>query len=335
MYKGTHPSSPFARKNNLSRILPTKRLPLPNALLLMLQLLHTLQARSSSTQSAESDDCDTFSTPPSSPLTATSSISSFSDSMQNGDSHVKPLSRKNSRPTSLILDGSQPDWTSDVEVEAISPSEGGDKRPRDGPHLPPKTSQTSPMDSGRKPATVSVSDQSRLSSSDDSQQQQQQPRTPHAGTPTNLRRQMQNSHMESAQSGPNPTPMANPTQKRHEQHEQHQLPPKSPCFVHSLLDKGASLSDWLKTKQGMVQGVGVARSLEGAQPLSPKSIQNHKLPTNDLGFSYSSSGSSSPSDFDDEDDNTGSLTRQLAETAVGVREMSKQLGTFHCTALVS
>ena len=33
---------------------------------------------------------------------------------------------------------------------------------------------------------------------------------------------------------------------------------------------------------------------------------------------------------DDEDDYTGSLTTRLAETAVGVREMSKQLGE-HCS----
>lgn len=34
---------------------------------------------------------------------------------------------------------------------------------------------------------------------------------------------------------------------------------------------------------------------------------------------------------DDDDPHSGSLTRQLAETAVGVREMSKQLGRLLCT----
>ena len=33
-------------------------------------------------------------------------------------------------------------------------------------------------------------------------------------------------------------------------------------------------------------------------------------------------------DDDDDEEYTGSLTAQLAETAVGVREMSKQLGAF-------
>ncbi|CAE6389690.1 unnamed protein product [Rhizoctonia solani] len=75
---------------------------------------------------------------------------------------------------------------------------------------------------------------------------------------------------------------------------------KSPCFVHSLLDKGASLSDWLKQHP----------------PQSP-----HPMPSPPV------SGSSSELDYeDDEDEYSSSLTRQLAETAVGVREMSKQLG---------
>lgn len=306
-----------------------------------MQLLHDLQARSNSTGPAESDDCDTFSTPPSSPLTASSSMSSFSDAMPSADTHAKPLLvRRNSRPTSLILDGSQPEWTSDVELEAASPNEGADRQTRLVQSSNAKTlSSLSPTSSTvansslRKPASVSVSDPPRLSSSDDSQQQQLTPqalRTPHGSTPTNLYRQTQRSQMASAQSGP--TLMGDPTQKRHDQSQhQFQAPLKSPCFVHSLLDKGASLSDWFKTKEGMVQHIGVARSLEGAQPtpVSPKSIhvqQHHKESTNEMGFSYPSSESSSPSEFEDEDDNTGSLTRQLAETAVGVREMSKQLG---------
>lgn len=39
------------------------------------------------------------------------------------------------------------------------------------------------------------------------------------------------------------------------------------------------------------------------------------------------SASSSEPEYDEDDEEySGSLTRQLAETAVGVREMSKQLG---------
>ncbi|CAE6412560.1 unnamed protein product [Rhizoctonia solani] len=76
---------------------------------------------------------------------------------------------------------------------------------------------------------------------------------------------------------------------------------KSPCFVHSLLDKGVSLGDWLKQNQNQQQ----------PQPMPSPPV----------------SGSSSELDYeDDEDEYSSSLTRQLAETAVGVREMSKQLG---------
>ncbi|KAF9245002.1 hypothetical protein BU15DRAFT_85813 [Melanogaster broomeanus] len=102
------------------------------------------------------------------------------------------------------------------------------------------------------------------------------------------------------------------------------LPRKSPCFVHSYLDKGASLQDWLHAKEEEVLGtdVGVARSLQ--QPhRSPHHLNNVappvELPCRD-GATHMLSGN------DENDSHSGSLTRQLAETAVGVREMSKQLG---------
>ncbi|QRV82617.1 ATP-NAD kinase [Ceratobasidium sp. AG-Ba] len=82
---------------------------------------------------------------------------------------------------------------------------------------------------------------------------------------------------------------------------------KSPCFVHSLLDKGASLSDWLRNTQ---------------QPRPPNTRMQPSPPSTQM-----SSASSSEPDYDEDDEEyAGSLTRQLAETAVGVREMSKQLG---------
>ena len=141
--------------------------------------------------------------------------------------------------------------------------------------------------------------------------------------------------------------------------------PKSPCFVHSYLDKGASLTDWLRQRgSDMLRsdvnahgpgGIGVAKGLQHNPndaspstaknptfqhtqhghnhfktpfaPAVPTPFNHQRLPSNEMGFSYQSSpSSSSPSDFDDEESNAGNLTRQLAETAVGVREMSKQLG---------
>ncbi|KAF9559852.1 ATP-NAD kinase [Agrocybe pediades] len=86
----------------------------------------------------------------------------------------------------------------------------------------------------------------------------------------------------------------------------HSKPANSPCFVHSHLD-----TDWLKAKQSHLQNgdVGVARSL---QP-GPSSVISPQSSTFD-------SGNESDGEF------VGSLTKRLAETAVGVREMSKQLG---------
>lgn len=86
-------------------------------------------------------------------------------------------------------------------------------------------------------------------------------------------------------------------------------PMASPCFVHSQLDKGASLSDWLrkKHKQTIDNGdVGVAKSLQKVNGGARESVPDVAA--------------------DDDEDYGGSLTKQLAETAVSVREMSKQLG---------
>ncbi|KAJ6593697.1 ATP-NAD kinase-like domain-containing protein [Mycena capillaripes] len=96
-------------------------------------------------------------------------------------------------------------------------------------------------------------------------------------------------------------------------HHVHEKPMHSPCFVHSHLDKGVSLTDWLRTRQS---GLNDLSSAGSASSLSS------------AGYSLSSSSSSTNSTVDspDEEDFSSSLTKQLAETAVGVREMSKQLG---------
>ncbi|KAJ7039242.1 ATP-NAD kinase-like domain-containing protein [Mycena alexandri] len=100
-----------------------------------------------------------------------------------------------------------------------------------------------------------------------------------------------------------------------QRHHAHQQPMHSPCFVHSHLDKGVSLTDWLRTRQnGGIDTLGSSgsRSSLSSTPYS--------------GMSSSSSGTNSTVDSPDEEDFSSSLTKQLAETAVGVREMSKQLG---------
>ena len=101
--------------------------------------------------------------------------------------------------------------------------------------------------------------------------------------------------------------------------KQHQQPMRSPCFVHSHLDKGASLTDWLRTKQNAILGdIDIAPSLQ----------RTASDGTGTVNSSPTSGDSSAFTSNDEDDDYGGSLTRQLAETAVGVREMSKQLGIF-------
>jgi NAD+ kinase len=92
---------------------------------------------------------------------------------------------------------------------------------------------------------------------------------------------------------------------------------KSPCFVHSQLEKGASLVDWLKHTH--IKGdISVAKSL-GSPPQATTSPAD-----------------SWPVGEDEEDEAfSRSLTRQLAETAVGVREMSKALGEWRTCSLPS
>ncbi|KAF5351997.1 hypothetical protein D9756_007404 [Leucocoprinus leucothites] len=103
-------------------------------------------------------------------------------------------------------------------------------------------------------------------------------------------------------------------------------PINSPCFVHSHLDKGASLTDWLRTRSGAGQSVdagdlGVARSLQHSTFIKPH------IPSGESNFGQTKPDRAPNGESDaEEDEFVGSLTKQLAETAVGVREMSKQLG---------
>ena len=95
----------------------------------------------------------------------------------------------------------------------------------------------------------------------------------------------------------------------------------SPCFVHSHLDKGASLTEWLRSKQHALSSateVGVAKSLQNLNSPAP----------NDPGPVSPPDSIAVDTDEDYETDYSASLTKQLAETAIGVREMSKQLGKY-------
>ncbi|KAG9018673.1 hypothetical protein FRB90_010588, partial [Tulasnella sp. 427] len=108
--------------------------------------------------------------------------------------------------------------------------------------------------------------------------------------------------------------------------------PKSPCFVHSLLDKGASLTDWLKSSTPTYDSKPKTQDDESRHG-STTSYTGSPTPSdssNSLGFQ-----TSSPTEYDEEEDGAASLTRQLAATAVGVREMSKQLGRARVRSNIS
>lgn len=211
---------------------------------------------SSSLRNVLADDTETFSTPPTTPAAWTA----LNGQNGHGHGHKGPLqpslSRKSSRPSSLHIERSQPEYKLNIEVETTSP--------------PPPDQNYGSLNGNLpvKPPPGTMLDES----------------TTYKKTPTVLAHQAA----------------------------------QSPCFVHSYLDKAATLTSFLKHRPDQANGdVGVARSLQspGLQPSGPMSPE-----------SVASSWAGSSTFEDDEDDYTGNLTTRLAETAVGVREMSKQLG---------
>jgi NAD+ kinase len=89
-------------------------------------------------------------------------------------------------------------------------------------------------------------------------------------------------------------------------------PMRSPCFVHSQL-QGPSVAEWISGKHQ-------AARMEGpyVDPIHAIQTTSHE--------ETSPEGTLVHDGYEDEEETAGSLTKQLAETAVGVREMSKQLG---------
>jgi hypothetical protein len=128
----------------------------------------------------------------------------------------------------------------------------------------------------------------------------------------------------------------------------------SPCFVHSLLDHGASYSSWLEQSprprspdsgQGSsINGDNVGNGGVPQRTPHPQGMQGKRLQyppdtnVNDLGLAKAldiqddatrTRVRAAQLEFDSSDEDDGhSITKQLAETAVGVRELSKQLGTY-------
>ncbi|KAF8482980.1 NAD+ kinase [Russula ochroleuca] len=250
-----------------------------------------------------SPDLDVFTTPPTTPMA----------SEPPSEPIIRPsLSRSMSRPSSLHLSKTTGDFKPDILLETQSPqSAPSDKSfalattPRfvltdgDGPRVtnghPKSPSDNSGHDSPSRPriSTITATDS------------------------TLKNRALLSSSQESVAST----------------HAHSHSPMTSPCFVHSNLDKGASFSEWLKTGNGFPARVDVAPILRPIAADWPQAPPRHyrKLDNGQvIPIPYEDDKVENvidASEYDYEDDEgSASLTKQLAETAVGVREMSKQLG---------
>lgn len=110
----------------------------------------------------------------------------------------------------------------------------------------------------------------------------------------------------------------------------HTSPIISPCFLHSQLQvQGASPLAWTRAHSNNIlhnMGNVSARKVD-MHPLAP-SYSNGSISEPSSGASTDREDYAVVGNYDDEEEFKGSLTQQLAETAVGVREMSKQLGQF-------
>ncbi|KAI0066155.1 ATP-NAD kinase [Artomyces pyxidatus] len=244
-----------------------------------------------------SPDTEVFSTPPSTPMQA---------AMPPDDGHMRPsLSRASSRPSNLHISETAADWKPDIVVVGQSPSVPNNKSPMhpNTPRASAANGQTNghAKSSSHLPASVSATH----SLPDD---------RPLASSPASYQ------------------PAGHILRSPHTPHS-NQSPMMSPCFVHSNLDKGASFAEWLKTRHGVAApGVGVARNLYPSdnQPSRPRRYRKTEngqvipVPYED-GMGADNYEGDGYAEYE-EDETSGSLTKQLAETAVGVREMSKQLG---------
>ena len=251
-----------------------------------------------------SPDLDVFTTPPTTPMTSESP----------NESIIRPsLSRSISRPSSLHISDTTSDFKPNILLESQSPR----NVPSDKSSAPATTPQfilTAESDSGRQ------NGQPKLPS--DSSDQNPRPSTTTSSTDSTFKNQALLTSQEP------PTSASMPRS-----HAQSHSPMMSPCFVHSNLDKGVSFSEWLKTSNGFSR-IDIAPILKPmaadwpqASPRRYRTLDNGQV----IPIPYEDDKVENVVDVSDyeyeDDEGSASLTKQLADTAVGVREMSKQLGS--------
>jgi len=249
-----------------------------------------------------SPDLDVFTTPPTTPMTSEPPTESI----------IRPsLSRSSSRPSNLHISKTADEFKPDILVESQSPPSASTESPANV--ITSQAMSTSNGANGRAiPDANSPSDGSGYNS---------RPKIPTITTTDDNQPSVTSPQLVTS------PPILRP-------HTHSQSPMTSPCFVHSNLDKGASFSEWIQSSNGLP-------AVDVAPVLKPITTDAHKTPSRRyrkvgegqvLPIPYDDDKAENvfyASDYDyDDDEGSASLTKQLADTAVGVREMSKQLGAL-------
>ena len=250
-----------------------------------------------------SPDLDVFTTPPTTPMS----------SERPSEPIIRPsLSRSVSRPSSLHLSETTGHFKPDILVETQSPQSVSSE--------PPASATTPQFVLTNSDSTVNGHHHSPPSDNSDSPSRSR----PRISTITSSDSPHENRALLTSQES---------VASRSHTHSHSTM--TSPCFVHSNLDKGASFSEWLKSSNGFPARVDVAPILRSTAADWPQAPPRH--------YRKLDNGQVIPIPFEDDkvenvfdagdyeyedDEGSASLTKQLAETAVGVREMSKQLGAL-------
>ena len=255
-------------------------------------------------QSILSPEAETFSTPPSTPTLA--------------DSEIRPsLSRRSSRPSSLRLQQNASEWKPHVIVEESNGQPSPDLPPVANGHrvsgakIPtPPTATQSGFSSASATRLNGAHDASDIVTSPASVNGLQGLNGVSSGVP--LSSPLQYPALIPASAPPQfSTSTTIPNQPRTPRTQ----PMPSPCFVHSRL-QDPSLNKWLEHNEPSPQDARVTKIAKLVEyPNGPVTPNNSATSE---GYEF----------WHDEEGLVGHVTKQLAETAVGVREMSKQLGKF-------
>lgn len=202
------------------------------------------------------------------------------------------LSRRSSRPSNLRIQQSLSDWKPDIVLD-------NGQSPDASTLMHGAANQAATTNKGSTPLTAVPLNSSKPAMNGDSR-------------------------MTNGLAPAHPVAIIGPKSPRPPHPQQAIAPMRSPCFVHSQL-QGPSFTEWLKVKQ---QKASQESRIDGP----PKVVED----VHHIGQGYQNGIVSSPryeegyyQHEEDEEETAGSLTKQLAETAVGVREMSKQLGKSH------